>query len=197
MDLLSNLETLDRWLFFLINEDLGNPFFDWLLPWWRNKLFWIPLYAGLLGLCIYWFKKKAILIIFGALAVVGLSDQVSSAMVKPSVERLRPCKNHDIKEEVNLRLKNCGAGYSFTSSHATNHFAIAIFFGLLFFKRNIWWLVGGVVWAGSISLSQVYVGVHYPSDIFAGAILGCIIGTGVFWLLRLVDKKLYSTKLKA
>jgi undecaprenyl-diphosphatase len=74
---------------------------------------------------------------------------------------------------------SCGSGYSFTSSHATNHFCIAAFlvsvFGTYMRKwKYVWW-----AWASLISIAQVYVGVHYPLDIIGGGLLGTIIGTSM------------------
>ena len=71
---------------------------------------------------------------------------------------------------------HCGAGYSFTSSHAANHFAVATFLimtiGQILPKIKKWlWL-----WAASIALAQVYVGVHFPLDVLAGGILGVVLG---------------------
>jgi undecaprenyl-diphosphatase len=97
--------------------------------------------------------------------------------VKPLVERSRPCAE---QSSIDVIAKvRCGSGYSFTSSHATNHFAIAIFF-IFTLGRYIKYLsIGLIVWASLISLAQVYVGVHYPSDIFCGMLLG--IAIGYFW----------------
>ena len=82
------------------------------------------------------------------------------------------------KKEVGVRsLVKCGGGYSFTSSHATNHFAMAAFVLVLFGRRYRWLKAPLWFWAFSISYGQVYVGVHYPLDIFGGALLGIAIGT--------------------
>ncbi len=92
------------------------------------------------------------------------------------MQRPRPCQNEALKEEVRL-LVPCGSGYSFTSNHATNHFALAVFFaGTLgvFFKRWRWLLF---LWAALVAYAQVYVGVHYPLDVAAGALLGMTIGS--------------------
>lgn len=77
-------------------------------------------------------------------------------------------------------LVNCGSGFSFTSSHATNHFGVGLAFILLFGKRIKWFIPAFLFWASSIALAQVYVGVHYPSDIFAGAVLGSLIATIIY-----------------
>jgi undecaprenyl-diphosphatase len=78
---------------------------------------------------------------------------------------------------MRLLLEHCSGGFSFTSSHATNHFGFAMFVFLttkdVFGKWGRWLFV----WAATISYGQVYVGVHYPVDILFGALLGICIGT--------------------
>jgi membrane-associated phospholipid phosphatase len=69
----------------------------------------------------------------------------------------------------------CGANGSFTSSHAFNHFAFATYVYLSFRKFSAKYVLM-FLWAGIIAYSQVYVGVHYPSDILAGGILGIVFG---------------------
>ncbi len=108
-------------------------------------------------------------------AVVAVSDTTSSKLIKKSVQRIRPCNDANIKSEVQL-LVTCGSGYSFTSSHATNHFAVATFLILTLFRRFRWAKFALVSWAASIAYGQVYVGVHYPLDVLAGSFLGIIIG---------------------
>jgi undecaprenyl-diphosphatase len=106
---------------------------------------------------------------------VGVADQLSSELIKKKVERLRPCRETQLQPAART-LVHCGGGYSFTSSHATNHFAVAVFIFFswgLCWKRWRWLLL---LWAASISLGQVYVGVHYPLDILVGAINGSILG---------------------
>lgn len=58
------------------------------------------------------------------------------------------------------------------SAHAANSFAQAALFGVYFRKARIWLVVAAVV----ISLSRTFVGVHYPGDLLAGAVLGSVIG---------------------
>lgn len=176
------METLlnfDRDLFFLINESCQNAFLDWVMPWWREKTTWIPLYVLLLALT--WMKgtrRFFLCFIIGIGLTIGISDTISSKVIKPAVERLRPCRTPGVQEQVIVRV-NCGPGFSFPSSHATNHFAIGIFvlvaLGALLGPWK--WLL--VLWAASISLGQVYVGVHFPIDITAGMLIGSAIGLGM------------------
>lgn len=165
----------DQWLFHLINGQLHNSLFDAIMPYWRNKYFWIPVYVFLISfLLINWKKRGLIILLFGILAV-GAADLTSSKVIKPLIERVRPCNNPFLQQEVR-ELVRCGSGYSFTSSHATNHFALGYFLFMVFgirFRRGKWLLL---LWAATIAYGQVYVGVHYPLDVFTGSVLGALIG---------------------
>lgn len=170
--MLEQLLQVDTQLFQIINQDWHNSFFNGVLPLLRNKLLWIPLYLFLLTFILMNYTNKAVFILLFAGITIFASDFTSSKLVKPQIERLRPCNNPVIKKSVKL-LVHCGQGYSFTSSHATNHFALAVFLMLILKLKWSWILL---FWAGIISFSQVYVGVHYPFDILGGAVLGSIIG---------------------
>ena len=173
--LLQMLAELDLSLFYQINQTWTHPILDTLLPLFRNKVFWAPLYLFLVAFSLINFQRKGLWIILCLAATVVTADFTSSKVVKPTVKRERPCNDMEIQSSVR-NLVNCGAGKSFTSSHATNHFAIAIFLSMIFGRKRRWiWLVS-LLWASIISYSQVYVGVHYPFDILGGAILGTVIG---------------------
>lgn len=174
---------LDEAVFFFINHSLSNLLLDTIMPLWREKTTWIPLYVGLVAYSIYHFKwKKGLVWVLILAAVVGLSDQISSQWIKKNVQRPRPCNNTEIRAEVRLRT-DCGSGYSFTSSHATNHFAIASFV-VTTLVAGIWWArTLWIIWAASIAFGQVYVGVHYPLDVLVGSLLGLALGwlASLFW----------------
>ncbi len=178
----------DELLFHLINGEWHNSFFDAVIPWIRNKYFWVPAYVFLMSFLLINFKKWGFFLIMAALVTITISDTVSSVYIKKTVQRVRPC--HDAKMQDNIRvLVPCGGGYSFTSSHATNHFALAVFLmvtlgGLM--KKYRWLLL---LWAGMISYGQVYVGVHYPFDVLAGGVIGAAIGyfMGKVFFKRLME----------
>jgi len=147
-----------------------------MMPAFREKLVWLPFYLYLLVFMMVNFRwRVALLFILSLVTTVGFADITSSKLIKNNVERLRPCNEPDVIDTMVLRVR-CGRGYSFTSSHAANHFALVFFFiytlGRLF-KKLRWPLVA---WAAIISFAQVYVGVHYPLDVIFGALLGALIG---------------------
>ena len=164
----------DQWLFTLINQ-WDVRLLDAFMPYYRHKLFWVPLYVFVIAGLVFNFPKRGLWIILFAILTVGTSDTVSSKWIKQSVERLRPCNEPQIQASVIARVR-CGGGYSFTSSHATNHAAIASFFFFLFQGFQRWWRWLALGWAVSIGWAQVYVGVHYPLDVLVGLVLGTLIG---------------------
>lgn len=183
---MNELLQFDQELFFAINQGWASPLLDVVAPWLRNMFFWAPFYLFLGSWYVVRFGTKGWLVVLAVLLTFAVSDMLSSSVIKPLVERLRPCNEPELAEYVRL-LVGCGGGFSFTSSHATNHFAFALFNGLVLFRFWKPALPYLLVWASAISLSQVYVGVHYPLDILGGAILGSSIGlVGALLFHRLV-----------
>lgn len=178
--MLENLLAADRAFFALLNQEWCHPWLDVLMPIWRTKTTWIPLYGCLLLVIIRTYKWKTIWILLLIGASIALADQTSSIWIKHSVARLRPCREPLIMDQVRI-LVHCGTGFSFTSSHACNHFALVMQLFLLFrkqWKPVYWW--AWFAWAALVAYGQVYVGVHYPLDVVAGALLGMALATLVY-----------------
>lgn len=176
--MLDQLLHIDHQLFDLINQGCSNSFFNWLMPILRNKLTWVPFY--ILGAIYLLYKKKnvGIVIILSGILSIGLADGISSHLLKPAFERTRPCLLPDFAAHVNLVVERCSGAASFPSSHAANHFALAILLSIALYKGNKLLPLVLIIWASLICFAQVYVGVHFPSDVFAGALLGT--GIGIF-----------------
>lgn len=168
------LQQLDQWVFTQINTVFTNSFFDSLLPFMRNAPNWAPLYVFLIVVALLNFKGKGGWWILFLLATVALTDMIGNYGFKQNFQRLRPCKDPAL--HVRLLVDYCSSGFSFVSNHAANHFGLASFFYLTTRPLLKRWAAVGFIWAGIISYAQVYVGVHYPSDILAGGLLGVIIG---------------------
>ena len=182
------LLNFDRHLFYCINHDLANPFFDGLMPLMRNPRFWIPLYLFIIIFSIWRYKKNGVILVIFLAMAVGFADYTSASLIKPYVYRLRPCRD-PATVQTDINRVPCGPGYSFPSTHATDHFAIAAFLSFIFFKRWKWVLPATILWAAIICFAQVYVGVHYPLDVTGGAIYGSLVGVLFAFSFRKVVKE--------
>lgn len=154
---------------------MANPVFDSVMPLLRNKKTWIPLYFLVAAWLLYSKKKNGMVIIAGTVVCVALTDIVSSHILKELFERARPCLNPNLMSDTRLLLAHCSNGFSFPSSHAANHFAMALFLSLLMHQQSKLWIYISMLWAAIIGFAQIYVGVHYPADIFFGMLTGFLI----------------------
>lgn len=181
------LRYADTRLFLKMNTVWTNPLLDSIYPWYREANAWVPLYLFLIVFAIMNFKEKALPWILFAVLTATLTDQLSSSVIKKLIERPRPCREELLMGQVRLILNTCSGGYSFPSSHATNHFGFAMFLFLTLRPIMKKWAYVFFIWAATIAYGQVYVGVHYPLDILAGALLGCLIGylTGIYFNKRI------------
>lgn len=170
-------------LFYFLNNDLAHPLLDAVLPVYRDKLTWVPLYLLMVGLLVRAYGWRATLyLLLTIAAVLTVADQLAATVLKPWVGRLRPCADPAVAEQARL-LVNCGGPYSFPSNHATNHFALATLLALTWLGGRTGWQLALFAWAASISLAQVYVGKHFPADIVAGAALGmslAVLGVAIY-----------------
>ena len=121
------------------------------------------------------------------IVILVCSDQFSSTVVKSVFQRPRPChvvNGMTVVADINL-LVGCGGGKSFPSSHAVNNFAIATMFTWYYRRWRYWFFA----WAAVVALSRVFVGVHYPSDIAGGALIGTGVALAVIALWQFITRR--------
>jgi undecaprenyl-diphosphatase len=155
-------------------------------PWLDGPMFlltqawaWVPLY----GLLLWLIWQKMGLRSWHFLLLVGLaitlSDQTASGLLKPLVQRVRPC-NEPLVAPVHIVNGYCSQAWSFASSHAANSATVALLCGLMLAPGRRWlWVLLGLYWALH-SYSRIYLGVHYPGDIVGGTLIGALWAT-VLW----------------
>jgi len=174
---------LDSQLFLFLNN-LGSPTFDnfWIYLSYKesNILFYLAL------LIFYFFsesKKIKLSEVFYSLLfiaiMIAIADQTAN-LFKDSFQRLRPCCNESLISFVRLVNESCGGKYGFFSAHASNSFSLAVFFGLLFKNKFRFIIYMTLFYAFLISFSRIYLGVHFPLDIFFGGVYGIITGLVIF-----------------
>lgn len=181
------LYQIDLAIFYFINHTLSNPVFDKFFPFITEVKHWYLLYVVLFFVIIFKGGRKGKIAAVGVVFLIIITDQFSSFFLKNLFERIRPC---NALPDVNI-LAGCTGSFSFPSSHAVNNFGVAIFFGKIF-PRYMWLLI---TLATIIALSRPYVGVHYPSDILGGAIIGGAFGYLLSLIVIYTDKK-FETKNK-
>lgn len=179
LSILTYIERFDEKLLLLINH--------WNSPWADNLLWavtqtytWIPFY--LMACYLLWrcYGQKTWKILLLIILAVGMADLVSSGILKPLIHRPRPSHAQGISEQLHLHLRPngtyyVGGPYGFPSSHASNSSTIAILLYVLFrsFYRNRLFLAGFLAsYVLLFCYTRPYFGVHYPSDIVVGWLLG-------------------------
>lgn len=171
MDFLYQIDVL---VFRFINGTLSNGAFDKLFPFITELKNWYIAYLILFLLMIIKGGKLGRIAAVALVFLVAVSDQISSSLLKNLFERIRPC---NVLDNVNI-LVTCTESFSFPSSHAVNNFAAALFFSMIFPKYKIWFYTVASLQA----FSRPYVGVHYPSDVIGGALIGAALGYIFGWL---------------
>lgn len=170
------LFSIDCAIFYFFNHNLSNPAFDRFFSTITNVNNWFITYIIFIGLLLIKGGKKGRIAILVALLLVAAGDQFGYRVLKESIGRVRPC---DFLPDVIMPI-GCAGTSSFPSNHALNNFAVATFFSFVYPQYKIVLFIS----ASLIAISRVYLGVHYPSDIVGGALIGMLLG----WLFSLLYK---------
>ena len=176
----------------------------WHAPWadtlmWiiSAKTTWIPLYLLLVGLLVWRYRKPTmtsvkwlqkvpacvVMIVVIGLAV-GAADFIASGILKDLVARPRPTRVPELEGVLHLVNEYRSGQYGFVSSHAANTIAVALLFSLIW--RNKIATVSLMLWVAANCYSRMYLGVHYPTDVLGGLIVGSLVGGVAYCVLRRV-----------
>jgi undecaprenyl-diphosphatase len=175
---------LDSRLLLRINA-LHAPWLDEIM--WILSSKWINFPLAILILALlksqFSWRKTSILFLL-TLVVVSLTDVISTQLFKDYFERLRPSHDPIVHHYLHFYMiapnnPYLGGQYGFVSSHAAN---LAALFAFIFpyLKKYTYSIYALGIYVFLVAYSRVYLGVHFPSDVLCGALLGLVIG----WLLR-------------
>lgn len=162
---------------FLVFNGMRAPFLDTFMSVYTDRYVWIPLYIALILLL---FRggglRGGIVFTIAAILAITLTDNICAMTIRPMVERLRPSNPENPLSEFVLLVDDYRGGpYGFPSCHSANSFALALFM-LLFYRRKAMMVVM-LLWAVLNAYTRLYLGVHYPGDLIAGAMIGGVIST--------------------
>lgn len=181
--MLEQLLEYDTALFQYLNG-LGSTTWD---STWRiitEKWSSIPLYITLLVLIYKNYGIKHTLITLVTIAcIVACVDQLAN-LFKHGFQRPRPCQVAELKETIRYVAKRCGR-YGYFSAHAGSSMAVAVFVGLLLKSKYYYLPFILLFWSVIIAYSRIYLGVHYPLDIFTGMTIGAFFG----WIFKKIHSK--------
>lgn len=159
-----------------------SPALDYMMMTITGKWIWIPLYVVLAGLLFWrcgW--RRALLYLVTVALIITCADRLCDGFIRPLVGRMRPADPaNPFSALVQTVNGYCPRSFSFPSCHAANTFALATFLSLCFRNRGMTWFL--FVWAAVVSVSRLYLGVHYPSDILAGGLIGSAIAAVFYWI---------------
>ncbi len=164
--MLEHIENIDREITIIINN-LSHDYLDYIMIFLSNKYVWIPLYIYLIFLLWKYDRKNFTINIVICSGSVIVADFITSSIMKPYFERLRPCQDNSMLDLINI-VSGCGKKFSFASSHASTTFSLATIF--FYITRGDIKLL--FLWSLLIGYSRIYLGVHYFLDVIIGFLVG-------------------------
>ena len=192
--MLERLIHIDTEILLAINA-CHAPWADTLMWIISAKTTWIPLYLLLIVLLVYRYRQPApttvkwlqkvpacVVMILTIVAAVGLADFIASGILKDWVARPRPSRVPELEGVLHLVNGYKSGRYGFVSSHAANTMACGLLFSLIWRKKIT--TISLMLWVAANCYSRMYLGVHYPLDILGGLIVGALVASGAYVLLR-------------
>jgi len=162
------LYSIDLAIFYFFNHTLSTGFLDKFFSIITDVNSWYIAYIILAGIAATKGGTRGRIAVAGIIILIIFTDQTGYKLLKEIFQRIRPC---NVLPDVITPI-DCRGSFSFPSNHALNNFAAATFLWRLFPKFK--WIF--FITAFLVALSRVYLGLHYPSDIAAGAIIGTAFG---------------------
>ena len=169
---------------------------DWLDPIMlliTKTEFWTPLYLFFIYLMFKKLETHQWFALLGAILTILFADQITSTIMKPFFQRLRPSQDPAIQNLLHLVIRADGeiyrgGLYGFASSHAANSFGIATYMWLLLKDKSKWFIMC-FPWAAMLTYTRLYLGVHFPGDILVGGLVGVLSAMFSFWIYTKLKTK--------
>lgn len=177
----------DKQIFFAING-CHNVLMDYVL-WYASLIItWLPFYLFIFVALLKSHKQKAIATLCTVPLMILVTDQ-TGLFIKETTRRLRPSHNPEMMMHIHLLNDYAGGMYGFVSQHAANTSGLAMFLILVWHKKIKWLAPLMVLYVVLNCYSRIYIGVHYPSDIVAGVMIGCAASVLFYYIFNIFCKK--------
>jgi undecaprenyl-diphosphatase len=168
---------MDKTLLLWINQDWAHPWLDFFFAWISQTTFFsIPLIFVILGVFVYRFGLNGVKLWLLTVLVIAAGDQLG-ALIKSITSFMRPCAALPDLVRIPVSPFQIYCSHMLTampSNHALNFFAFAVFTSTILHSRP--WAAGFFILAALVSLSRIYLGVHFPSQVLAGFLIGLTYG---------------------
>lgn len=174
------LQQIDESLLRLINISLANPITDKAMPLITKEESWIIFYVLFWLSLVFTGGKRGVIAGILIILLIAATDQTSN-FFKAYFQRIRPC---NVITDLHM-LVNCTQSFSMPSSHAVNNFAAATLFSHFYPKYRYVLFSGAFI----VAISRIFVGVHYPFDMLAGALLGIIMAMLMLYIWKFINSK--------
>ena len=162
------LYSFDLAILYFFNHTISTGFLDKFFTIITDVNKWYLAYFILAGITFFKGGRQGKIAIIVLILLIIITDQTGYRILKELVQRVRPC---NALSDIITPL-GCAGGYSFPSNHALNNFAAAVF--LMRIYPSYKWIF--LLTAFLVSISRIYLGMHYPSDILGGALIGSLFG---------------------
>jgi undecaprenyl-diphosphatase len=186
-DLCEVASPLEVEVFRFLNDTIKNPVLDVVLPFVTDFKRWRFFALAVWVALLFWGGRRGRWAALLLIPLVAASDQATSGLIKPLVARVRPCEvlgdiNFWYQGERWIRTPAEAVGgiktsFGFPSSHAANLTASMLFLSLIFRRGAPLVFLG---FAFLVSLSRIYIGVHWPTDVLAGAAIGALLAVPAY-----------------
>jgi len=181
--------------FRFLNGSVANPVFDAIMPFATGFDRWRAIVILIWCALVLFGRTKGRWAALMLIPVIVASDQLSSAVIKSLIERVRPC---EVLGGVHLWygpegwittpaevMRSYKSSPAFPSSHAANITSSMLFLGLVYRRALAPLLAVALI----VSFSRIYIGVHWPSDALGGMALGALIAWAAYTAFKRVYRR--------